>query len=425
MYRILFATLMGVCLGLTGCQELQNSATDEGTAEEAQEVTARFCHIARIGSLAEMPDDVWDSPKTDASTETNSEEAEEETGKDSGKDSGKKTKTDKKKEAGKGRKADLEAKLDTDSEDNAEEVELEMNDEELGLTSISDLEEATISQAVADEVDADFLAIVESAAAEASTDEGIQASNKKEEELELAIELVHEEQTAETEMQEKMAKMKDFEDDSEVVSDAKKVKRAKNTDDDSTTMEILEVEEDEDDGTDNANDADSVDGEMLVEGGFEDAENLEDAEISEMAESSESSKTVKKAKSVTEERQMSAQMEAELERQAEACLELLKNTPKEVREEIKKANFQNVSYRLVKIPGSLIFGKTAPEYYLIRTMEYTGINLAKDYQTLILSPKFSKWIQEQEKYLDIITLDERHHEFWVEVPEFWNSSVIE
>ncbi len=340
MYRILFIALLGICLGVCGCQELRNPATVETMEEETPEVVARFCHIARIGSLAEMPEDVCDGPKT--------------------------------------------------NKDGEQEVET------LDFSSVKKLQEAPISQAVANEVGADILAIVESTAAEISTDKGIRASNRKEEELDLAIEMVQEEQAAEAELQEKMAKMKISEED----FDEEKAEETKKEGEKSTTMEILEVAEEED----------SEKSEGNTESGEEEGLSFEDA------------KTVKMS---YDERHMTAQMEAELERQAEACLELLKNTPNEVREEIKKANFQNVSYRLVKVPGSLIFGKTAPEYYLIRTMEYTGMNLTKDYQTLILSKNFSSWIQDQERYLDIITLDERHHEFWVEAPEFWNSSEIE
>ncbi len=390
MYRILCVALLGMCLGLSGCQELQNSVADEMTEETSSEVTARFCHIARIGSLMSMPEDVWDTPKSEVNkaegenadtenTENQAEsdskmEAEVDSEKDSEKDSKvRKKKGSLKKEKNKKVKDDIDSAFDDEAD---EEVD------ELDMSSIEELQEATISQAVAEEVDADFLAIVESAAAEASTDAGIRASNQKEEELNLAIEMVQEDQAAEEESDTDEMEMDDSEENS-------------------TTMEILEVEED--------------------------SEESEDAnvETTEVAEESEEVKSVKPAKTPSEERQMTAQMEEELERQAEACLKLLENTPKEVREEIKKANFQNVSYRLVKIPGSLIFGKTAPEYYLIRTMEYTGSSLTKDYQTLILSKNFSKWIQEQEKYLDIITLDEHHHEFWVEAPEFWNSSVVE
>ena len=100
---------------------------------------------------------------------------------------------------------------------------------------------------------------------------------------------------------------------------------------------------------------------------------------------------------------------------------MLKNTPDEVREELKKANFQNVTYRLVRIPG-VILQEGANECLIVRTMEYTGSNLARDYQMLNLSKTYSSWLMEQEKYLEIMTLDSLHHETWVEMPEFWNST---
>ena len=95
----------------------------------------------------------------------------------------------------------------------------------------------------------------------------------------------------------------------------------------------------------------------------------------------------------------------------------------EIREEVRKNNFQNLSFRVVKLPGSLLFGKTASEYYVIRTMEYTGSALSHDYQALHLSSAYMKWMESLEKYLDTMALDENNHEIWVEAPEYWNSEV--
>lgn len=355
MYRFLFIALLGACLSLTGCKELQNPADFETDSENAsREVTARFCHIARIGSLAAMSDDVWDSQK-----------------------------------------------------ENTQGGSIEMSI--LEPQRVTDFQEAPIATAVGQEVSDDFMAIIQSVAKESATDEGIRATNRDEQELDLAIEMVEEEQLEDAEIAAEVAK-----EARQKASGAKSAKIAEDVEDEED-VEDIDVEDAEEIEVEEATDI--VNGMEIIE---DDDESDAKSDAESDAESDDEEETPSRAQA--EERQATEKLEKELERQAEAYLEVLKNIPEAVLKEIESAGFQNLSYRMVKVPGSLILGKTAPEYYIIRTMEYVGTNRSKDYQILLISRNFSTWMREQEKYLDILTLDEDHHEFWVEAPEFWNSS---
>lgn len=339
---------------LVGCEKKQTETTDEAPAE----VTARLCHIARIGNLAEIPDELWENEKKPESTELPE-----------------------------------------------------------GLDFSGKMKEAPISKAVGDEIDPDILAIVESTARESSSEEGIQKAQEKEKELDLAIEMVEESQKTESEVEELFQK------------NSRKNKKATEND---------EGDENEEIDISMGNDNDFVEDENAEETKPAD----EDPDVSDAAGTKKKKKTGKQVKPETEEEAenqaekteekeasdagkpgivKSGAIEGEVNRQAEAFLEVLKNTPEEVREEMKRANFQNVTYRLVKIPG-VILQENMDECLIVRTMEYTGSNLAHDYQMLNLSKNYSSWLMEQEKYLEIMTLDSLHHETWVEMPEFWNSS---
>lgn len=329
---------------LVGCEEKETETGDEAQAV----VTARLCHIARIGNLAEFPDELWENDKKTDSTELPE-----------------------------------------------------------GLDFSGKMKDAPISKAVGEEVDPDILAIVESAARESSSDEGIQKAKEKEKELDLAIEMVEEAQKTESEVEDLFKK-----------KGKNNKESAENDEGDENEEVAISMGDENEEVTLDVKDSGPVKkksksdkkgkAEVKVE-----PEEEQDSEIAE--EKTELEPDTKK----TVEPKTGA-VEEELERQAEEFLKILRNTPEEVREEMKKANFQNVSYRLVKVPG-LIIHENMQECLIIRTMEYTGDNLARDYQMLNLSRNYSSWLMEQEKYLEIMTLDSLHHEAWVEAPEFWNS----
>ena len=339
---------------LVGCEENQTETTDEAPAE----VTARLCHIARIGNLAEIPDEIWENDQKPESTELPG-----------------------------------------------------------GLDFSGKMKEAPVSKAVGDEVDPDILAIVESTARESSSEEGIKKAKEKEEELDLAIEMVEESQKTESEMEDLFRK------------NGRKNQNSAEDDEGDENEEIDISMGDENDFLESENDEETEAADA-------------DPDVKNPASAKKKKKTGKKVKAETEEdaenpeekaeektesnaekpaARKSGAIEDEMNRQAEAFLEVLKNTPEEVRDELKKANFQNVTYRLVKIPG-VILQENTEECLIVRTMEYTGTNLARDFQMLNLSKNYSSWLMEQEKYLEIMTLDSLHHETWVEVPEFWSSA---
>lgn len=354
MNRIFWGVCLSLLVSLTGCDQLK-STIDKAAAEKpaaSPDVTARFCHVARIGNLAEIPDEVWG-----------------------------------------GSSSDLQAKKD--------------------VWKVPAAEIAEIQPAAAQEVDENFLKIVESAAQETTTDEGIKARNKKENELDLAIEMVEEEQRQEEEIQEALQQeeAEGKKAPNQTAKPANLLKTRKETDTKGDEEEILM-------------DSDDLGIEETPEDSAEEDEDTEDADAEEDAETEETEgESAEKADEKTEAEKNSdtALLEAEIDRQAEEFSELLKKIPDEVSEELKKANFRNLSFRMVKIPGSLIFGKTAPEYYVIRTMEYTGSSLSQDFQALAHSPNYSKWMNSLGKYLDIMPLDKNNHEYWAEAPEFWNS----
>ena len=299
---------------------------------------------------------------------------------------------------------------------------------------------------VGENVDDDVLKIVESAVEEAASNGGIQAARTGEEadDLEFAVEIVDEDaapsarkkregnvraqnggrmlvDSDEAENLEDAEEAEEVEDveEAEYIEDAEDAEDAKGAEDGEEMMEIAvgpAVEEE------------AEDAEETEELGELDA--LEETDSEEIAGSEdELGGEMKAGVSETDELEpvgndrdaMEERLEDEVESQAEEFVALLKNVPDEIREEVRKHNFQNLSFRVVKLPGSLIFGKTAPEYYVIRTMEYTGSALSHDYQALHLSPSYMKWQESLEKYLDTMALDENNHEIWVEAPEYWNS----
>jgi len=338
---------------LVGCEE----TTTETTEETSAEVTARLCHIARIGNLAEIPDELWEDEKKSESSE-------------------------------------LPADLDLSGK----------------------MKEAPIAKAVGEEVDPDILAIVESAAKESTNPAEIKKAKEKKEELDLAIEMVNEKQEMDSEVENSLQK------DAKAASQAKENEEEEDEDEEvAIAMDdekaVKETEASETENEVNSADESETEEETAQESVSE--EETEEAPEENATENKDSEKTTPETKKTTDAK--SGEFEEEVERQAEEFLEILKNTPKEVREELKKANFQNVTYRLVKVPTQLL-QEIPEECFIIRTMEYTGSNLSHDFQILNLSPNYSAWLQKQEKYLEIMTLDSLHHETWVEVPEFWNSS---
>ncbi|MBQ6109090.1 MAG: hypothetical protein IJK97_12835 [Thermoguttaceae bacterium] len=331
---------------LVGCEEKQTETTDEAPAQ----VTARLCHIARVGNLAEIPDELWENEKKPESAELPE-----------------------------------------------------------GLDFSGKMEEAPVSKAVGDEIDPDILAIVESTARESSSEEGIQKAQEKEKELDLAIEMVEESQKTEAEVEElfkKDSKKNNGSAEDEEGDENEEVDISMGNDDE-TSLDVKETAPSKKKTKSGKKTKTEVNTENEE---VEEAENLKE-ETGEKTEPNAEKPAANK----------SGVIEEEMNRQAEAFLEVLKNTPEEVREEMKKANFQNVTYRLVKIPG-VILQEGVNECLIVRTMEYTGTNLARDYQMLNLSKTYSSWLMEQEKYLEIMTLDSLHHETWVEVPEFWSST---
>lgn len=379
MHRFLLLAVLGLCVSLAGCQELQNSSEKDAAAGPSEEVTARFCSMARIGSLAEMPDDIWEVP---------------------------------------------------DAKEQAF-----LNDSDVpGLMAVS------VSKAVAEEVDPDFLAIVQSAANETTTDEAIRSENQKKDGMDLAIEMVDEKPAETAEKDGKAAaseKNGKSGENKKSVKSGKSAKSAKLANDEAETpdssQEAPEGEAEAAAGSDEEMEVIHLTGEKP-----ENAESSEETEVESedeepVAESSEetpaetsgeSDVTGESAKEKAESEAVNqdfARIEEEVDRQAEAVHDLIKNAPEGVRDEIRKANFRNVSFRIMKLPGSFLYGKTTSDYYVIRSMEYVGSDLSRDVRTLSLSPKYSEWMKDLEKYLDIITLDDFHHEYWVEVPEFWNS----
>lgn len=383
MRQIFLSISLLAAVILAGCKENQTETTDEAPAE----VTARLCHIARIGNLAEIPEELWENDRKPESTELPE-----------------------------------------------------------GLDFSGKLQEAPVAKSVGEEVDPDVLAIVESTARESSTKEGLQKAQEKEDELNLVIEMVEENQKTDSEVEEMFQKKgqkakisaEDEGDENEEVAipmgnededvdgideefgeedaeqDVKKASSGKKKTKAGQNRNV-KLEEEAEDGIEEGTE------EEAEEGTEEDSE--EDSKEDKVAKKPEGNAEEAKAKAGQEKSagMKSGVLDEEVERQAEEFLKILKNTPKEVREELKNAHFQNVTYRLVKVPG-VIMQENMRECLIVRTMEYTGTNLARDYQMLNLSKNYSSWLMEQEKYLEIMTLDSLHHETWVEVPEFWNSS---
>ncbi|MBE6425726.1 MAG: hypothetical protein E7029_07055 [Planctomycetaceae bacterium] len=382
---------------LAGCDELKDLTQNTETETEGAPavVNARVCHIARIGSLANLSEDIWDAAP---GTQTGTPETQE-------------------------------------TLDPALPHSTLMSSENFGH--------------VGENVDDDVLKIVESAVEEAASNGGIQAAGTGEEadDLEFAVEIVDEDAAPSARKKregnvraQNGGRMLVDSDEAENLEDAEE---AEEVEDAEGTEDIEDAEETED-----AEDAKGAeDGEEMmeiavgpaVEEEAEDAEEteelgeldaLEETDSEEIAGSEdELGGEMKAGVSETDELEpvgndrdaMEERLEDEVESQAEEFVALLKNVPDEIREEVRKHNFQNLSFRVVKLPGSLIFGKTAPEYYVIRTMEYTGSALSHDYQALHLSPSYMKWQESLEKYLDTMALDENNHEIWVEAPEYWNS----
>ncbi len=372
MRQIFLSISLLAAVILVGCEEKKTETSEDASAE----VTARLCHIARIGNLAEIPEELWENDKKPESTELPE-----------------------------------------------------------GLDFSGKMKEAPISKAVGEDVDPDILAIVESAAKESSSDEGIQKAKEKEKELDLVIEMVEETRKTDSEVEE-MFQKKDQADKDSIESDEgdenEEIDISMGEENDAA-LDDADAEIGEDDAVQNVKKASSGK-KKTQKGQKKKADSEEETEENEMVleedagdeEGTESTeeKTEEKSETESDEKPFGIKpgaIEDEMERQAEEFLKVLQNTPEEVREELKKANFQNVTYRLVKIPG-VIMQESMKECLIVRTMEYTGTNLARDYQLLNLSKNYSSWIMEQEKYLEIMTLDSLHHETWVEVPEFWSTS---
>lgn len=346
MRRIFLSiSLLLAAVVLVGCEEKQTETEDEAQVE----VTARLCHIARVGNLAEIPDELWESEKKPESTELPE-----------------------------------------------------------GLDFSGKMEEVPVSKAVGDEVDPDILAIVESAARESTSEEGIQKAQEKEKELDLAIEMVEESQKTDSEVEEMFQKSGQETNDS-----------AENAEGDENEEVAISMGDEQDASGQNVKK--NTSGKKKTKTGQKTKNKTDVEEGTESPEENADEKTKADPYAGKQAGVKAGAIEEEMERQAEEFLKVLQNTPDEVREELKKANFRNVTYRLVKIPG-VIIQENVKECLIVRTMEYTGTNLARDYQMLNLSKNYSSWLMEQEKYLEIMTLDSLHHETWVEVPEFWNST---
>lgn len=367
-----------VLVMLTGCEELKNltQKTESETETAPAVVSARICHIARIGSLANLSEDIWDA------------------------DSGSKT----------------------------EEAETVM--------PLSKLMSSEISGHVGQEVDDDFMKIVESAAQEAVAKEGLQGAGaeKAADELDLAVEIVEEETPNNAVSRKKRdenvrakngGRMLIESDDAEEETSEKNA--PKTADDAGDIEDAVPAEEEE---MMEISVGPAVPEEETEEEPAEDADEDAEEDADALSASETDMETAGKdtedpaAEEPAEDRdEMEERLEKEISSQAEEFVELLKKVPEEIREEVRKNNFQNLSFRVVKLPGSLLFGKTASEYYVIRTMEYTGSALSHDYQALHLSSAYMKWMESLEKYLDTMALDENNHEIWVEAPEYWNSEV--
>ncbi|MDO4585305.1 MAG: L-rhamnose mutarotase [Planctomycetia bacterium] len=97
--------------------------------------------------------------------------------------------------------------------------------------------------------------------------------------------------------------------------------------------------------------------------------------------------------------------------QAEAFLQLNKNLPDKVKEEIQATNFQNYSVWMAQASDG--------NYYAVRYIEYVGNQFDLDYLTLIRSPEYKKWMRSQEPYLrqmsSLMSLD-----VWLEMGEVWH-----
>ncbi len=426
MYRIPVLALMCALIFVTGCQK-QNENSQKSDSNAPAEVTKRFCYIARIGSLAEIPNEVWgttEEPETVPEPETTSK-----------------------------------------------------NLKNKGVHSESvTVERPNTSTSVSEELDPEFLAIVESAAKETTTNEGIQAGNQKKDDLDFSIEMVESDDSetpksvgskegadapnapsapnvpaaadADGEEVVEISMQNDGKtDENTAAKKSRKTKKTGTPDSGSSVKTEGETAEAAETATDTATDSaaetasedaedaentqDTETGEMTNDAASDDAasdDETSDDEMSEVSEGSEENAdgtSNGSGTSVGLEEKMTRDVERldeELERQAKEYLKIVQDVSDEMSAEIKAAHFQNVSIRVVKLPGSLVLGRTGHEYYVVRTMEYVGSNLSEDFNRLILSPNYVKWIQKQEKYLDLISLDEFNHEYWVEVPEFWVSS---
>lgn len=426
MSRNIWGLTLALCLCLVGCSENRNVA-DNADEQAAPEVAARFCHIARIGSLAEMPEDVWD----DASV------AEEKTAVD---DKQKKEPT-----APKKKKADGD------------------------LTSMESLPAsllvASTEPRVAQDVSDDFLKIVEEAAQETTTDNGIRKNAQKQDELDLVVEQVEEERALEERARQETvgrvaspkAKPANLlrsadasgEEENGVVDSELGVEIIEENDEDGADVDLADRKTDRktdrkaaDRKTDESADAEELDADLAesANGNSDESSDVED--LAENADENREESVDESADEISDESadenensnsdldsgktdrlnaQTTLRMEEELERQAEEFLRLVKNVPDDLRKELKERNFRNVSFRIIRIPGSFISGKTISEYYVVRTMDYVGSNLSEDFQRLSHSPEYSRWMNEMGRFLDIITLDKSIHDIWLEAPEFWNS----
>ncbi|MBE6427483.1 MAG: hypothetical protein E7028_02680 [Planctomycetaceae bacterium] len=406
MPRTLLGWTLLLCCCLTGCVENQDNL--ENTEEQTlPEVTARFCHIARIGSLAEMPENVWDALSV--------------SGKENAEPSSKETESSKK------------STPEKSSKNSQNEDDLAANHSlSHGLLSLS------ASSAVGEEVSDDFLKIVQEAAKETTTDSGIRQSSQKKEELDLVVEMVEEDQEQEEAIR-KAAQEREKSDTPKNSkpanllrdSDGKKKKNEPENDsmNEELGIEIIEEEElsdeaenfEDTDSSTTGSDADESEESSIDSGSNADLSDDSDADADSETNVGENSAKVDAQKLDQLNAQAVLRMEDELERQAEEFLEILKNVPEEVRKELHEHHFRNLSFRMIRIPGSILSGKTISEYYVIRSMDYVGSNLSEDFQHLAHSPEYTRWMSEMGQFLDIMTLDKSTHDIWLEAPEFWNS----
>lgn len=147
---------------------------------------------------------------------------------------------------------------------------------------------------------------------------------------------------------------------------------------------------------------------VLEESAVKPSPKEEDAEEIDMTEK------VQRPRPVVEQGSRSPGLE-EVERlyaqQAEAFLQLNKNLPEKVKEEIKGNNFQNYSVWMAQASNG--------DYYAVRYIEYVGNQFDLDYLTLIRSPEYKKWMRAQEPYLrqmsSLMSLD-----VWLEMGEVWH-----